>query len=377
MRRVVIAPDKFKGSLTAREAARAISRGLASVWTSGIELVEIPMADGGDGTVDAFVDAGAARVVCRVRGPLGSLVDSAFALDGATAIVESAAAAGLVLLRDAERDPMRTTTYGVGELIRAALDAGARRIVVGLGGSATNDGGAGMLEALGVRLLDGDGHDLGSGGASLASLATIDATGIDPRLRDVRIEAATDVDNPLCGPWGASVVFGPQKGARARDVARLDAALGHFADLAARATGRDRRDAPGAGAAGGLGFALMAFLGAVVRPGVEVVAELRGLGKALDGAWLCVTGEGRIDEPTLHGKTVAGVARLCVHRGVRAIALTGAVVPEAEAALAKIGVTSLPIADRPMPIGDALRAADALLERAARRVALLIDIGTA
>src|SRR5580704_2201582 len=237
--RVVAAPDKFKGSLSALEAARAIARGFEAGAPGTFETEIVPMADGGEGTVDAFVASGAKRVLARVDGPLGLPVEAAFALEGTTAIVEMAAASGLELLVADERDPLRASTRGTGQLVRAALDAGARHIVVGLGGSATNDGGAGLLQALGVRLLDVNGADLGSGGAQLARLATIDLSDLDPRLRATRLEAACDVDNPLTGARGASAVFGPQKGAGPGSVAALDAALANYAAVAAQTLGRD------------------------------------------------------------------------------------------------------------------------------------------
>ncbi|MEO6991636.1 MAG: glycerate kinase, partial [Candidatus Baltobacteraceae bacterium] len=280
MRRLVVAPDKFKGALDAAAVAAALSRGFVQGFGEQIEVRAVPMADGGEGTVDAFVAAGAQRVTRRVRGPLGDPVEAAFALDGTTAIVEMAAASGLELVPHARRDPLRASTYGTGELIRGALDGGARRIVVGIGGSATNDGGAGMLQALGARFLDPNGDELAPGGAALARLEHVDLSALDLGLHEAHIEVASDVDNPLCGPSGASVVFGPQKGASPDDVATLDKALAHFADMTASETGADHRNDPGAGAAGGLGFGLIAYLRATLRPGVEIVAELRGLNEA-------------------------------------------------------------------------------------------------
>ncbi len=371
--RIVIAPDKFKGSLTAVEAADAIARGWRSVPGPPTEFVAIPMADGGEGTVDVFVARGAQRRSVRVRGPLGGPVEAAFALtcDG-VAVIEMAAASGLALVEPAARDVMRASSFGTGELLRAALDLAPARIIIGIGGSATNDGGAGMLRALGVRLLDRDGIALAEGAAALTDLASIDTTGLDPRIAETRIEVACDVDNPLLGPAGASSAYGPQKGASARQVAALDGALRTFADRTAIATGRDVRDAPGAGAAGGIGFALLAYLGAVIRPGVDVVADAAGLDAALDGAAVCITGEGRIDAQTLHGKTVAGVARRARAYGVPVVAFGGAIDASVEAALdADAGVVAFPIADGPMLLDVALTNAAALLEAAAARVARL------
>jgi len=372
--RVVAAPDKFKGSLSAAALARAIERGWRSVRGEWDEIALCPMADGGEGTVAAFIDAGFEAVRRTVRGPLGAPVEAAYAFDGTTAVIEMAAASGLALLRDDERDVARATTYGTGELIADALTRGARRIVVGIGGSATNDGGAGCAQALGVRFLDAEGHELEPGGLALKHLAKIDVSGLDARLRshDVRIEIACDVDNPLTGPRGAAAVYGPQKGADAAMVLALDAALRHLAEIVRRDLGVDDARTPGAGAAGGLGYGLMSFLGGVPRPGVELVAELRGLERLLDGADLCITGEGRIDEQTLMGKTVSGVAKLALRHGVRTVAI--AAVVEREDLLWPLHVAVLPIADRPLDAAASIRDAGALVERTAARLARLIAL---
>jgi glycerate 2-kinase len=332
-------------------------------------MMRVPMADGGEGTVAAFLDAGARRQDARVRGPLGEPVDAAFAVEGSTAIVESALASGLVLIPTERRDAKRASSYGTGELIRAALAAGARRIVIGIGGSASNDGGAGVLEALGAVLTDAEGKPLASGGAALAQLAQLSLEHLDPRLRGATIDVASDVDNPLTGPQGASAVFGPQKGAGPSDVRELDAALSHFADVVARTIGRDLRAAPGAGAAGGIGFALLAVLGATFHRGVELVAELRGLPAALRTATLCLTGEGRVDMQTLHGKTVAGVAGLARERHVPVIAFGGRIDADAESALAERGVTCMPIANAPLTLDESIRRTPELLRSASARVA--------
>lgn len=317
------------------------------------------MADGGDGTVALFVESGARACVARVADPLGRPIGATFALDGERAIVEMASASGLVLLAPEERDPRRADSRGTGELILAALDAGAREIVVGLGGSATNDAGIGMLRALGART---------EPAGALHGIASVDFSGVDARLHRTRLQVASDVDNPLCGAAGASAVFGPQKGAKAEDIPRLDAALAQTADAVARALGRDLREVPGAGAAGGAGFALLA-LGATIRPGIEIIAELRGLAPALEGATLCVTGEGAIDAQTLHGKTVDGVARYAARAGVPVVALGGAVDPAVEPELARRGVVCFPIVTRPVPLADAMREAILLIEAAAARLA--------
>lgn len=327
------------------------------------------MADGGEGTVEAFLDGGARKQTARVHGPLGDSRAAVFALDGTTAIVESALASGLVLVAPEQRDVTRASSYGTGELIRAALDAGAKRIVIGIGGSASNDGGAGLLQALGFDLRDPNGAPLEPGGTALADLASLSRDGADPRLASVAIDVASDVDNPLTGPSGASSVFGPQKGATDADVVALDSSLAHFADVVARTTGRDLRDTPGAGAAGGIGFALIALLGARLRPGVELIAELRGLPRSLDGASLCLTGEGRIDAQTLRGKTVDGVARLARARGVPVLAFGGSVDAGVEPALYERGVVCLPIAVAPASLEESIAQAALLLRGAAARAA--------
>ncbi|SIQ30013.1 glycerate kinase [Aquipseudomonas alcaligenes] len=323
--KVVIAPDSFKESLAAAEVASAIARGWLQVFPDAT-CVLCPMADGGEGTVDAVLAAcHGERRESPVQGPLGAVVLAHWGWLGEEncAVLEMAAASGLHLVPPEQRDATRTSSYGTGELIRAALDAGAQRIILGLGGSATNDGGAGLLQALGVRLLDTAGHDLGPGGLALAGLSRIDASGLDPRVQDTELLIAADVDNPLCGARGASRVFGPQKGAGEQQIELLDAALAHFARVTAATVGVDHASYPGVGAAGGLGFAAKAFLGARFRPGIELVAELAGLPSALQGADLLITGEGRLDAQSLHGKTPVGVARLAHAAGVPVLALAG------------------------------------------------------
>ena len=372
-RSIVIAPDKFKGSLCAADVATAIERGLREVWRDRFAVEIVPMADGGEGTVAAFVEGGATAKVAHVGGPLGARVAATFARQGDLAVIEMASASGLALLPRDALDVRRATTYGTGELVRAALDSGAKHIVVGIGGSATNDGGAGMLSALGVLFLDSSGTPLEAGGADLSRLASIDLAGLDPRLDEVTIEVAADVDSPLCGPSGAAVVFGEQKGASPADITELDAALAHFADVAAQTLGSDRRALPGAGAAGGLGFGFAAFLNARLRPGVEIIAQLRGLDAALEGAALCFTGEGRIDGQTLQGKTVAGVAAIARRHAVAVIAFAGTLDAAAETALFARGVSCVPIVGAPMLLEDAMSDTPILIERAAARTARLIE----
>jgi glycerate kinase len=323
--KIIIAPDSFKDSLSAIGVADAIALGLAEVWPDA-QLVKCPMADGGEGTVEAILAAcdGELRST-QVQGPSGAMVQARWGWlpQSHTAIIEMAEASGLQLVAVGQRDACSSGTYGTGQLIGAALDAGAQRIILAIGGSATNDGGAGALQALGVRLFDEQGKTLSRGGLALNALARIDLGGMDPRLSQVRFEIAADVNNPLCGPHGASAIFGPQKGASPEQVQQLDQALGHFADHCVQVLGKDLRDEPGSGAAGGLGFAAKAFLNAQFRPGVEVVAELVGLAEAVRGADLLITGEGRFDAQTLRGKTPFGVARIAQQYGVPVIVIAG------------------------------------------------------
>ncbi|WLI26975.1 glycerate kinase [Pseudomonas rhodesiae] len=323
--KIIIAPDSFKDSLSAAGVAQAIVEGLTQVWPDA-QMIQCPMADGGEGTVDAVLAACHGELRRQtVHGPLGAPVQARWGwlADSHTAIIEMAEASGLQLLPPDQRDACRTTTFGTGELIRAALEAGARRIILAIGGSATNDGGAGAMQALGVQLFDADDQPLPPGGLALAQLARISLDSLDPRVGEVRFEIAADVNNPLCGPHGASAIFGPQKGASPQQVRQLDAALGHFADHCARVLPTDVRDEPGSGAAGGLGFAAKAFLGAQFRAGVEVVADLVGLDAAVRGADLVITGEGRFDAQTLRGKTPFGVARIARQHGVPVIVIAG------------------------------------------------------
>ncbi|KAF2407296.1 glycerate kinase [Pseudomonas antarctica] len=323
--KIIIAPDSFKDSLSAAGVAQAIAEGLAQVWPDA-QLVQCPMADGGEGTVNSVLAACNGELRDQtVQGPLGDKVQARWGwlADSHTAIIEMAEASGLQLVRPGQRDACSSSTYGTGELIRAALDAGAQRIILAIGGSATNDGGAGAMQALGVQLFGAQGQVLAPGGLALARLASMSLDQLDPRLAHVRFDIAADVNNPLCGPHGASAIFGPQKGANPQQVQQLDAALGHFADHCANVLPKDVRDEPGSGAAGGLGFAAKAFFGAQFRAGVDVVAELVGLAAAMRGADLVITGEGRFDAQTLRGKTPFGVARIAQQQGVPVIVIAG------------------------------------------------------
>jgi glycerate kinase len=366
--RILVAPDKFRGTLTARQAAEAVATGWRRVRPDD-RLDLAPMADGGEGTMAALVDALHGEVVrATVTGPRGDPVEAEFGFadgaDGRLAIVEMASASGLALLSPSRRDPLLTTTRGTGELILASLERAPTRLLVGSGGSATNDGGAGMAQALGVRLLDDQEHELGAGGAALAGLARIDATGIDRRLHGVTCVAATDVDNPLTGPAGASAVYAPQKGASPEDVVVLDRALAHLAAIVHRDLGVDLRDEPGAGAAGGLGFGMMAFVGARIRPGIDVVAGALGLPARVAAADLAITGEGRLDAQSLRGKVPAGILRLGRELSVPVAILCG----EAEAGLRLDGVTVASLVERfgrEDALGDARRSLERLAEELA------------
>ena len=331
--RVVIAPDKFKGSLSAPDVARHLETGLQRACGGNLEVLRIPVADGGEGTLDAAVGSGFARRSAVVSGPTGEPVRADFAVRGREAVIEMAAASGLAVLPGSgsgiapdSASATGASSLGTGELIRAALDAGCRQIVLGVGGSANTDGGAGVLQGLGARLLDADGRELPLGGAALARLARIDFSGFDARLDGARFVLASDVDNPLLGPLGAAAIFSPQKGATPEDVGVLDAALAHFVDVLSAEIGpraRKAADAPGAGAAGGVGYAAIAALAATRRPGIDVVLEFTGLAERLAGADLVITGEGSLDEQTLLGKTPVGVARAARRAGVPAVAVCG------------------------------------------------------
>lgn len=370
--KIVIAPDSFKESLSADAVAAAIARGWLQVYADA-EIVTKPMADGGEGTVAALLAAtGGERRESPVRGPLGEAVNAHWGwLQDDTAVIEMASASGLHLLTPAQRDARITSSFGTGELIRAALDAGARRIILGLGGSATNDGGSGLLRALGVRFLDAEGRELEEGGAALARLDRLDLEALDARLAQVQVEVAADVDNPLCGPRGASAVFGPQKGANPQQVQELDAALRRFGEVAARALGEDHAEYPGVGAAGGLGFAARAFLAARFRPGVEVVAELSGLAEAMQGADLVITGEGRLDAQSLHGKTPMGVARIAKAAEVPVVAIAGSL-GDGYHKLYEVGIdAAFSLVPGPMPLEQAMGEAAVQLRARAADVARL------
>ncbi|MCQ8187822.1 glycerate kinase [Streptomyces rugosispiralis] len=363
--RVLIAADKFKGSLTAAQVAERLTAGLRRVAPHA-SVVSVPVADGGDGTVDAAVAAGFGRREIRVTGPVGRPVTAAYALRNGAAVVEMAEASGLRHLPADVFAPLTATSYGTGEVLRAALDAGARSIALGVGGSATTDGGAGMLSALGARFLDASGAPVGPGGAALARLAKADLSGLDPRLAEVDLVLASDVGNPLLGPKGAAAVYGPQKGASPEEVGILEGALRHYA----RTCGfPGAAEEPGAGAAGGLGFGALTALRARFRPGVEVMLDLLGFGEALARADLVITGEGSLDAQTLHGKAPAGVASRARAHGLPVVAVCGRLSLD-PASLNAVGIhRAYALTDLEPDVPRCLVQAGPLLERVAARMA--------
>jgi glycerate kinase len=332
--KIVIAPDSFKGNLDAAQVADAIAAGIREVLPEA-EIIKVPMADGGEGTVRALVAATGGRLLQQeVTEPLGGKVKAEFGIiesEGRlTAVIEMAAASGLPLVPPAKRNPLLTTTYGTGELIRAGLDQGCREFIIGIGGSATVDGGAGMAQALGVELLDERGNQIGLGGGALKQLRRISLERIDPRVKAAKFIVACDVKSPLLGPTGAAYCYGPQKGATPQMVRILEEALAYYAGVIVREIGKDLKDLPGTGAAGGLGVSLLAFFDAVLKPGIEIVIEATHLEEKLRGANLVITGEGRIDSQTAQGKTPVGVAQLAKKYRIPVIALAGEIAPDAE-----------------------------------------------
>ena len=374
--RILIAPDSFKGSTSSLATAQAIERGIKDVFLDG-EVRLCPVADGGEGTVDALAAGGKGEIrTCVVQDPLGRDVEVRWGLmSGGWAVIEMAQASGLPRLAPEERDPSVTSTYGTGQMISAALDAGCRHILVGIGGSATNDGGTGMACALGARLLDADGLPLPPGGGALSRLDVIDCSGLDKRLGEAEILVASDVTNPLCGPQGASAVYGPQKGGTPEMLEMLDAALAHYGQKLAETFGRDFAGLPGAGAAGGLGAGLMAFCGGQLRPGTDIIFERLDLERQVAWADLIYTGEGRVDATSANGKLLSGIGRLACQYGRPVIALAGSVGPGSDQLL-KRGIQAVfPIADGPITLAESLARAPELITAAAARSARLIRIG--
>jgi glycerate kinase len=377
--KIVIAPQSFKSSVSGLEAAQAIARGVLAAEPTA-ETVLVPVADGGDGTLNALVEGtGGQTFRSVVTGPLGQSVEASWGVmsDGRTAVIEMARASGLALLPPRKRNPRVATTRGTGELIKEALEKGFTRILVGLGGSATNDGGAGMAVVLGFKLLDAKGHPLPAGGAALAKLSRIDPAGRHPKLAQATVVGVTDVTNPLCGPTGASAVYGPQKGASPEVVAELDAALRSFAQVVQRDLGQAVLDRPRAGAAGGLGAGLLAFTGAELRSGIDMVCEAVGFDRHLEGASLVITGEGRADHSSIYDKAPVGVARRAQARGVPTILLAGSLGTGYEE-LYQHGIAAIMcIADRPMSYEQSLARTEELLAGAAERAMRLLRVGAA
>jgi glycerate kinase len=374
--KIIIAPDSFKGSLSALEVCENIEKGIRKVFDNA-EIVKVPMADGGEGTVQSLVDATAGKLInLKVKDPLMRSINTFYGIlgDGNTAVIEMAAASGITLLSKEERNPMQTTTYGTGQIIKHALDMGCRNFIIGIGGSATNDGGAGMLHALGVKLLDQNGYEIAFGGGYLDKLHVIDLSEIDSRLKLCNIVAACDVDNPLCGDKGASNIFGPQKGADENMIITLDENLSHYADMVEKYLGISIRDYPGAGAAGGLGGGLLAFLNAKLLPGINIVIETAALEDKLKDADLVITGEGMIDYQTQYGKTPFGVAKLAKKYNIPVIAIAGGVGRDAEELYSKGFDSIFSIVDKPMLLEEAIEHSGLLLQKTTERIMRVIKL---
>lgn len=375
--KIVIAPDSYKESLSALEVATAIEQGFREIWPDA-DYVKLPVADGGEGTVEAMVAATAGRIVhVDVTGPLGARVQAFYGLSGdeRSAFIEMAAASGLELVKPAQRNPLTTTSWGTGELISHALDAGVKHIIIGIGGSATNDGGAGMVQALGAKLLTSEGKPIGQGGGGLDRLARIDISGLDKRLADCRIEVACDVTNPLTGEEGASAVFGPQKGATPEMIERLDKSLAHYAQVIAHDLDMDVLNLSGGGAAGGMGAALYAFCGAQLRQGIEIVTDALQLDKQVADADLVITGEGRIDSQTIHGKVPVGVARVAKRFNKPVIGIAGSLTADV-GVVHEHGVDAVfSVIYTVCTLEEALENAEENVRLAARNIAATLKVG--
>ena len=375
---IVLAPDSFKGSLSAGDVADSMERGVRQVFPSA-RVVKLPLSDGGEGLVDSLVRATDGTFNKNsVTGPLGDPVDALWGIlgDGKTAVIEMAAASGLYLVPKEKRNPLRTTTYGTGELVKKALDTGCKKIIMGIGGSITNDGGAGAAQALGVRFSDDAGSPLPFGGGGLSRLRKIDLSGLDKRIKKTEIWAACDVNNPLTGPWGASYIYGPQKGASPEMVQQLDDSLKHFAMLISRDLGKEVENIPGAGAGGGMGAGLMAFLDGRLTPGIELVMEIVGLEKELIGCDLLITGEGRLDSQSAFGKVPVGVARKAKKIGVPVVIIAGSISDDAEL-LHEEGVTAyFSILNAPMSLQEAMNNTGPLVELTVAEVMRLLKVNS-
>ena len=374
--KIVIAPQEFKESLRGIEIARAMRDGVLRVWPDA-ETELIPVADGGDGTLQTLVDAtGGEIMAATVDDPLGRPVEAVWGAlgDGATAVIEMARCSGLALLRPDERDPLTTTTFGVGQLMSIALDLGYRHLIIGIGGSATNDGGAGMAQALGAKLIGEGGNELARGGGALSNLRRIDVSGLDPRLSETTIDVACDVNNPLCGETGASAIFGPQKGADAEMVKYLDGALRRYGELLKRDLGKDVMEVPGAGAAGGLGAGLMAFADARLRPGADIVIDALDLDSRLDGASLVIVGEGQTDRSTIFNKAPVAVAQRAKSRGIPTVAISGSL-GEGYELVHEHGIdAAFSILDGCMSLQDAMSDTARLVTNATEQVCRAVEV---
>lgn len=374
--KIVIAPDSFKGSLSAGEVARAIEEGIKKVFPEA-EIKKVPLADGGEGTMRVLVQATGGKIkTAGVTGPLGEKIKANYGIlgDGKTAVIEMAAASGLTLIPPKKMDPSKTTTYGTGELIKTALKKGYRNFIVGIGGSATIDGGAGMAQALGIKLLDEDGKDIGFGGGELKKLKRIDISHLDPRIKKSRIIIASDVNNLLYGKKGAAKIYGPQKGATPKIVKELDEALKHFSEILKRDLNKDVADIPGAGAAGGLGAGFMAFLGAELKSGADIVMEITGLEKEIADADLVITGEGKMDGQTLYGKVPYGVAKLAKKHKKKLIAICGTLGEGAEV-LYQHGFNAIfPIRKNSMSLKESMRRARELVSETTEKAMRTLNI---
>jgi glycerate kinase len=375
--RVIIAPDSFKGCISAKQAALAIEKGIQNVVrnrNNRMETIKIPMADGGEGTVEAIIEAvGGSMIETSVLDPLGRKISSFYGvLPDNTAVIETAAASGLNLLQSAERNPLKTTTFGTGQLIQSALERGCRKFIIGIGGSATNDCGAGMAQALGAKLLDADGNDIGFGGGELGKVAKIDLTSLNPKIKNSQFIIASDVKNPLCGPNGASFVYGPQKGATPEMVEILDGNLRHFAEIIKNSLEKDLLNVPGSGAAGGLGAGLMAMLAAEIKPGIDIVMEVTGFEEKVKEADWIITGEGATDFQSMFGKVPFGISQVAKRWNKPVLCVSGSLGIGYEK-LYDTGITALfSIVDKPMPLEEAIARGAELLERTTENIFRLL-----
>ena len=375
--KIVVAPDSFKGSLTAVEVADAIGQGVREIFPEA-KIIKIPMADGGDGTVQCLVNATGGEILKeKVVSPLGDEVWASYGIlgDKKTAVIEMAEASGLTLVPEDKRNPLITTTYGTGQLIKAALDQGCRKMIIGIGGSATNDGGAGMVQALGVKLLDREGKEIGFGGGELKKINRINISNLDNRLSETEVLIASDVSNPLCGPKGAARIYGPQKGATPEIIEELDKSLAHFAETIKRDLNKDVKDMPGAGAAGGLGAGLMAFLDAELKPGIEIMIEIVKLEQAIKDADLVITGEGKIDSQTIYGKAPIGVAKIAKKYNIPVIAVAAIVGDDADI-VHKYGINTLiSVTEKPMRLDESLPNKVLLIKNSIKQSMMAIKTG--